>query len=199
MRTRRELDVSELPTYAFGPRMTMWWGTLAFCALEGTGFALAGLAYLYLAWLNPDWPPGSSPPDLLWSALLTLLLLASAIPNHMAKSAARQQDLPRVRWLLLAMSLIGLVLLGLRGLEFTTLNIHWDQNAYGSVVWLLLGLHTAHIATDVADTLVLSALMFTRHAKGKRFSDVEDNAVYWDFVVLAWLPIYVLLYWGPRL
>lgn len=29
-------DLADLPSYAFGPRMTMWWGTLAFCVLEGT-------------------------------------------------------------------------------------------------------------------------------------------------------------------
>jgi heme/copper-type cytochrome/quinol oxidase subunit 3 len=66
-------------------------------------------------------------------------------------------------------------------------------------VWLLLGLHTTHIVTDVADTLVLTVLMFTKHGEGRRFSDVEDNAFYWNFVVLSWLPIYALLYWGPRL
>jgi heme/copper-type cytochrome/quinol oxidase subunit 3 len=66
-------------------------------------------------------------------------------------------------------------------------------------VWLIHGLHTTHLVTDVVDTVVLTALMFTRHAHGKRFSDVEDNAVYWDFVVLSWLPIYLLLYWFPRL
>ena len=49
-------DVSALPTYAFGPRMTMWWGTLGFCALEGMGFALAIGAYLYLVQVNPQWP-----------------------------------------------------------------------------------------------------------------------------------------------
>jgi hypothetical protein len=38
--------------------------------------------------------------------------------------------------------------------------------------------------------------MFTRHAHGKRFSDVEDNAFYWNFVVVVWLFLYVLLYWG---
>jgi heme/copper-type cytochrome/quinol oxidase subunit 3 len=65
-------------------------------------------------------------------------------------------------------------------------------------VWALLGLHTAHILTDVIDTWVLTALMFTRHAHGKRFSDVDDNAFYWNFVVLSWLPIYVLIYWVPR-
>ena len=41
----------------------------------------------------------------------------------------------------------------------------------------LLGLHTTHIITDLADTLVLAALMFTRHGDNKRrFGDVQDNA-----------------------
>ena len=38
----------DLPHYGFGSRMTTWWGTLGFCVLEGTGFALAAGAYLYL-------------------------------------------------------------------------------------------------------------------------------------------------------
>jgi heme/copper-type cytochrome/quinol oxidase subunit 3 len=68
------------------------------------------------------------------------------------------------------------------------------------VVWFLLGLHTTHLLTDVADTIVLTALMFTRHGfNGRRFSDVTDNAFYWDFVILSWLPIYFLIYWVPRL
>ena len=33
----------------------------------------------------------------------------------------------------------------------------------------------------------------------KRFVDVEENAVYWYFVVGAWLPIYGVIYWAPRL
>jgi heme/copper-type cytochrome/quinol oxidase subunit 3 len=42
--------------------------------------------------------------------------------------------------------------------------------------------------------------MFTRHGyEGRRFSDVYDNASYWDFVVVSWLPVYFILYWFPRL
>ena len=44
-----------------------------------------------------------------------------------------------------------------------------------------------------------SSLMFTRHAKGKRFSDVSDNAFYWYFVVASWVPLYALIYGVPRL
>ena len=98
------------------------------------------------------------------------------------------------------MSVFGVLPLILRVFEFRALNVLWDTNAYGSIVWLLLGLHTLHIGTDCVDTLVLTALMFTKNGHMKRrFSDVNDNAVYWDFVVVSWLPIYFLIYWFPRL
>jgi heme/copper-type cytochrome/quinol oxidase subunit 3 len=198
MRHRPVQDVSALPDHAFGPRMTMWWGTLGFMTLEGTGFALAAGAYLYLVWLNPQWPLADRPPDLSWATLLTLVLLVSLWPNQIAKKNAKREDLSRVRGDLLLMSFISIVVLAIRAFEFGTLNVRWDQNAYGSIVWVLLGLHTAHLLTDAIDTFVLTALMFTRHAHGKRFSDVEDNAFYWDFVVLSWLPIYGLIYWASR-
>ena len=199
MKQRPVKDVSALPTYAFGPRMTMWWGTLGFCLLEGTGFALAVGGYLYLAFINPQWPLSAPAPGLLWSGLLTAIIVASLWPNLWTQKAAKAEDLRRVRIGLVIMSLIGIVLVGVRVMEFTALHVRWDQNAYGSIVWMLLGLHTTHILTDVADTIVVTVLMFTRHGQGKRFSDVEDNAFYWNFVVGSWLPIYLLLYWSPRL
>ena len=62
-----------------------------------------------------------------------------------------------------------------------------------------MGLHTAHLLTDLVDTAVLTALMFTRHARDRRFVDVSENAFYWYFVVLVWLPLYAVIYWVPRL
>ena len=41
--------------------------------------------------------------------------------------------------------------------------------------------------------------MFTGPIEERRFVDVSENAVYWYFVVAAWLPIYGVLYWAPRL
>jgi heme/copper-type cytochrome/quinol oxidase subunit 3 len=71
---------------------------------------------------------------------------------------------------------------------------------YGSIVWVMLGLHTTHILTDLIDTLVLMCLMFSRHGDNpRRYGDVNDNAMYWNFVVATWLPMYVCLYWIPRL
>jgi cytochrome c oxidase subunit 3 len=196
MTHRPTVDVSQLPTYGFGPQSPIWWGTLGFVALEGTGFALAIGAYLYLAHLAPEWPI-APPQHNIWAAtILTLLLFVSVVPNLMLDRWAKRQDLRRVRAGMVVMSLLGLAPLVARIFEFQALTVLWDTNAYGSIVWFLLGLHTTHLLTDVGDTIVLTVLMFTRHARsGKRFSDVSDNAFYWHFVVASWLPIYLLLYW----
>ena len=171
---------------------------MGFAAAEGMGFALAGGMYFYLVFINGSWPLSAPPPDLLWSSIFTIFLIISVWPNQRAKRDGEREDLAGSRRNLVIMSLLGMALLGIRVFEFGTLHVRWDQNAYGSVVWLLLGLHTLHLLTDLGDTIVLTVLMFTRHGHGKRFSDVGDNAFYWYFVVASWLPIYVILYWFPR-
>jgi cytochrome c oxidase subunit 3 len=198
VKTRVVQTVRHLDNHGYGPRMTTWWGTLAFIAVEGMGLALAAGAYLYIAWLNPDWPLSAEPPDLLWGTALTLLMIVSAVPNAIILKTASQENKRKVQVLLVIMSLIGVLCCVLRAFEFTTLNIWWDTNAYGSLLWFVLGLHTTHLVTDVAETIVLTVLMFTKHGKGKRFSDVEDNAVFWYFVIAAWGLLYLLLYWFPR-
>jgi len=199
MRPQRIVEsVAALPTYGFGPRMTPWWGTLGFCALEGMGFALAIGIYLYLVQVNAQWPLDAPPPNHWPGSVLTVLLLVSLWPNRRASRDAQHEDLPAVRRNLLIMSAIGALAVAIRFYEFAHLNVKWDQNAYGSITWIILGLHATHIITDVADTLVVTVLMFTRHAHGRRFSDVEDNAFYWYFVVASWLPLYLLIYWVPR-
>lgn len=42
------LDVSHLPTYAFGPRGLMWGGTMGMLTIEGTVFAILIVTYFYL-------------------------------------------------------------------------------------------------------------------------------------------------------
>jgi cytochrome c oxidase subunit 3 len=199
MRERAVIDVSGLPGYAFGHRSVMWWGTLGFMATEATAFALAAFAYFYLRHKSVDWPPNLPPPNLLWGTLNLGMFLVSCVPNQWVKTAAEREDRRRVRIGLVVMTLIGVAPLVVRAFEFPALLCHWDENAYCSINWALLFLHTLHIGTDFADTAVLTALMFTRHARGKRFVDVSENADYWYFVVASWVPIWAIIYLMPRI
>jgi cytochrome c oxidase subunit 3 len=194
-------DLSSLPTHGFGHRSLTWWGVCSFFLIEGTAFVLAIAAYFFLMSQEQAWPPPPyRAPDFLAGTLFTILLLLSEIPNTMAKKAAEHGQLRKLRWLLLVMAAIGLALLVLRAFEFNSMNIYWYENAYGSVIWMLLVLHTTHIGTDWVDTLVLAGLMHGKHGmEGRRFVDCSENAMYWRFVWLCWLPIYFLIYWLPRL
>ena len=200
MKQRIVLDVSKLPLHGFGAASVTWWGTLGFMLIEGTGFALVIAVYLYLMSLAPSWPLNARPPDLLAGSLMTVALLASVVPNVLVSRWAQQQDLRKVRIGMVVMSVLGIVPLIIRVFEFPALKVKWDSNAYGSVIWTMLGLHTTHILTDLIDTVVLAVLMFSRHGDNRRrYGDVQDNAMYWNFVVAAWLPIYGCIYWLVRI
>ena len=198
MSARTTLDVSHLPTYAFGNRSLMWWGTWGMMLIEATVFAIGIVAYFYLRGLATAWPPSSAPPGLLFGTLNTVILLASGVPNHLAAKAGEREDLPAVRLWMVVCVLFSIAFQAVRAFEFGALNTHWDANAYGSIVTALLTLHTIHIITDFVETVVLTVLMFTGPLNGRRFVDVNENADYWWFVVATWLPIYFTLYWVPR-
>ena len=194
----RTLDVAALPDHAFGHKGLIWWGTVGFMVIEGSMFVMAVAAYFVLRTRVDAWPPSLPDPDATLGTVNALVLLASVLPNHLAKRAAEAFDLRRVRLIMPIMLIFGIVFVTIRVFEFGSLGCRWDDNAYASIVWFIMGIHSLHLATDVIDTGVLTALMYTGHVEPRRFVDVSENALYWDFVVVSWIPIYLVIYFGPR-
>jgi cytochrome c oxidase subunit 3 len=194
-------DVAALPTHKFGPSSLTLWGIIGFMIIEGAAFGLSFAAYFFLMGHEQGWPPeGRQAPNLLAGTLFTILILLSEIPNTVVKKAAEAHDTEKVRALLPVMVGIGAVLLIIRGFEFNSLNVRWTDDAYGSIIWALLLLHTTHILTDWFDSVILALLMRTVVGyEGRRLVDVDENSLYWRYVWLLWLPIYVMIYWVPRL
>ena len=196
---RLALDVAPLPRYAFGHRSVLWWATLCMIAIEGMAFALVMTSYLYLKGRMPHWPDGVPEPRLLWGTVNVAIMIVSMVPNELTKRAAERFDRGAVKlWIAISVA-CALAFTAVRFFEFAALNVRWDTNAYGSVTWTLLGFHTVHVLTDLIDTIVLAAIMFVGPVDEHRFVDVSENAFYYYFVVLSWLPIYGLLYLAPRI
>jgi cytochrome c oxidase subunit III len=195
---KRELNVAGLPSIVFGYRSLIWWGTMGMMLIEGTMFAITISAYFFLRTRSSDWPPGLMPPRLTAGTLNLLIFLISVAPAVWTQKAAERADLRLTRIGLIVMSLVGVLNLLIRVYEFPSLMSTWDANAYASITWMLLGLHTVHLATDWVDTVVLAVLLFTDRVDGKRFMDSSENSDYWYFVVLTWIPIYLVIYWAPR-
>jgi cytochrome c oxidase subunit 3 len=193
-----EIDLAQLPDYLLGVGSIGYWGCIAFMLIEGMGFLLAMAAYFYLIPYEGQWPPNAAPPPLFWATTGVVLALLSEIPNVLTARRAKEQSVPGVQLWLVVISLVGLAMVALRFFEFHAFNVRWDQNAYGSVSWALVVMHHADVITDVYDSLVLAAMVFLKPVDGRKFSDVNDNAVFWHFVVVTWVLVYVIVYWVPR-
>ena len=195
---RRVLDVAALPEYAVGTQGLIWWGTAGYMVIEGAMLLMVLIVYFYLRLRVDQWPPSVPPPDIRFGTINLLLMFASLVPAYMAKVAGEKFDLAKVQLWLIVLTIFGVAATVVRAYEFTTLNCRWDTNAYGSIVWFVIGLHTTHLVTDVVDGAVLAALMFSSHVDKTRFVDVSENSLYWYYIVAWWVPYYLTIYFAPR-
>jgi len=192
-------DVSALPTVTFGQRSLMWWATVGFMVIEGWTLALLVAAYFYLRQNFETWPPlRVQYPSLLVPSINLVVMIVSCVPNYLTDRAARRLDVGGVRLWLLVSSIIGVVIPVFRWYELWALNVRWDTNAYGSAAWVIVGTHTTLLLLDVFDTIGLALFYWFKRMPIKAMSDVSDNSFYWYFMVLSWLPLYVIVYLGPR-
>jgi heme/copper-type cytochrome/quinol oxidase subunit 3 len=197
--TRTVVDVSGLPDVAFGPKDADWWGTIGFMVIEGSTLALCAVTYFYLGRRFETLPPGATPlPDLVLPTVNLVVLLASLVPATFTRRAARRLDQPAVQRSLA----IGLVIMTaavvLRFLEFRALHVRWDENAYGSITWFTLGFHYTLLLANLVESAVILAILLFGPREHRIFSDVADDAVYWFFVVLVWVPLYAIIFLTPR-
>lgn len=192
-------DASRLPMIGFGPQSLMWWGVIGFILIEGTTIGTAVGSYLYLSGIEPQWPPPrTAPPGLLVPGLKVLVLLLSAVPAYLADRAARRFDFRGMRrWVALTAG-IGLAVVALQVLELRTSHIRWDAHAYGSAVWLVLLAYFFTLATDVAETVVFTALLYQGPVKESHFPDASDNTIYWYFSIVMGIVVSALVTLVPR-
>jgi cytochrome c oxidase subunit I+III len=192
-------DVAELPTITFGHRQIIWWGTIGFMIVESMTLLVCLASWFYLHRNFDIWPPPGTPePDLVTGSLSLLVLLLTIVPYAVLDRAARRLDPEAVRRWLWMGTVATAAAAALRLLEFDAVGTTFDASAYGSVVWAILGSHFTLLVVDVMETGT-AAMIFTldRH-EPKHFPDASDNAFYSYFLVIAWIPAYVIVYLLPR-
>ena len=193
------LDVSKLPEFAFGNRGLMWWGVVGFLAIETTMLVICFVSYFYLRDHATDWPPPPTPlPDLLVPTIGLALLLLSVIPVHLSARAAKRLDVRKTFLWLVVTDIVGLAFIVVRVLTFYALNVSWDTNAYGSIVWVIIGMHTFHLVSEVVETIIITVVLAAGHTEPKYLVDSTDNALYWYFIVGIWVPCYAIIFLAPR-
>jgi cytochrome c oxidase subunit I+III len=167
-------------------------------------------------------PMFEAKPDLLFGTLNALLLLASVpLMRWVSEQCARQFDRleqlqkdkpseadaanrpePRPIGVLLGLAgllAIGIVALVLRWYEFPGLHVKWNENAYASIVWTLLGLHFVYILIEAVEFAVMIVWTWMFELGENQSTDVILTGEYWYWTVGIGVAIYVVVYWFPRI
>jgi len=199
MQVRVTVDASEHPS--FGPHQhPLWWGILGAVAIEAAVVATLLTSYFYLALQSGAWPPeGVDPPALLWPTVVLFLLPFSSWTMWWA---GKGSDAGRKRQLAIGVTasvVIASLALVARSIQFTRLQIRWDEHAYGSMLWVIMGFHYTHVVSAILGTAVVAVLAWRGYFTPERQLGVVVDTLYWYFVAAVFLPIYLVLYWVPRM
>ncbi|HYJ31686.1 MAG TPA: hypothetical protein VE326_00535 [Candidatus Binatia bacterium] len=164
-------------------------------------------------------------PKLLLATINTVLLVASCWPMARADREARRfaslspQSHPpseRERWEresdaargrvqasltggLVVVAVMIAVSLVLRWFGFRALYFDWNDNAYASVVWSLLVLHLIYLLFSFVEVALLAGWIAGMGLKEKMAEDLTLVAGFWYWTVAAWIVIYAVVFWSPRL
>ena len=197
-RERIVADVSRLPNVVYGARNLVSWGTTGFMMIEGFSLALCAVTYVYLRKNTIEWPPhGTQLPQLLVPTIAVAVMVLSLPLAWWTKRRAERMELGPTRLGLVLSSIVSLAVFGIRLGEFASLHTQWNSSAYGSIAWTILGFHGTLLLIDVYDTIGITLIMYL-HPESKWFPEVADNSIYWVFTVMSWIPLYFLVYFGPR-
>ncbi len=183
--------------FAMGSKKLGMW---LFIISDALTFSVLLISYSYLRFANPDWPlPFPFSPAILFSTMMTVVLLASSLTMVMAVSAASRGERGKaVSWILATM-LGGALFIGLHLTEWLHLieegvrpfSNPWGAPLFGAAFFGITGLHMTHVAIGV---IYLGIISFG-FGRGKFSSeDVEVSGLYWHFVDLVWMFVFPLIY-----
>jgi len=204
---RKALDVSKLPSTLLDYNEPIWWGNLLLLFIETTMFVILVSVY-FSVWMNLDpFPPPmvdrlpviyNPVPDLTLPTINLILLLVSLVPAILLDLSARKKDEAKVKLYLILTIAFNIAAIVLRFYEFDALHFKWDDNAYGSITWTILGTHLLHLFVMAAEDSYMLAWTFTEGLDEKHALDLTVMAVYWYWIVGIWVLLYSLVYLAPR-
>ena len=200
MTEARTLDVSHLPPYDISSQAPLWWGQMCIVAIEATMFSIVIAAYFYMRLRMDVWPPpGDQFPHLVLPTVALIPLIASALASYWASEAAKKNDKRGMVWGMVWNVALAGVFFVMRIIEWHSLNFNWKADAQGSYVWAFLGLHSFDYIADLVMTIVLLLIVLSGRYGEKQRLGVHVDSIVWYFIVAIWIPIYVVIYWGPRI
>ena len=188
---------SRMPVGTGEARLSMgWWGMWCLIATEAALFAYLLFGYFYLAsQAHGPWVPEL--PKLKVALPNTIILIASSFVLYWGERGIKQGNHVRLRIALLATLVMGLVFVGLQGLEWHNKKFQLDDSAYASSYFVTTGFHVSHVVVGLAVIAMLLVWALMGKFSAHRHAAVTIGALYWHFVDVVWLGVFTTFYLVP--
>jgi cytochrome c oxidase subunit III len=155
-------------------------GMVVFVASEAMFFATFFGAYFTIYSVNPVWPPAGFPrlePGL--ATALTVVLVSSSATLQLGIRAIRR-DRARV--------LLGWLY------DYSLLGFGVRDGIFGSLFYVMTGLHMAHVFGGVVFLLLVLLQGFGGQLSDASHDSLEAGAIYWHFVDVVWICLFATFY-----
>jgi cytochrome c oxidase subunit I+III len=175
-----------------------YYGTLLFIAIEAMEYGALIASYFYIRSSFSAWPPGDMPmPALNIPTLAILLLLASLIPTYLGDEAIKKGDQRGLQINLIIETVLDLGFIALLWMDLGNIIFNWDENAYGSLYWVLVVGMLVLAAILVLEDLYVLVLAYRGFFNAERHWGVEVASLSSYFTVAVGLAIYLTVYISP--
>ncbi|MHB8191004.1 MAG: cytochrome c oxidase subunit 3 [Ferrimicrobium sp.] len=170
-------------------------GTMVWLGSELMFFSGLFAAYFTIrAHDGTPWPPKGTHLDVLQAGIFTFILLMSSVTMQKAVFEAEHHRPRAAMWWVGLTFVMGGSFITNQAFEWATLKFGPQTNAYGSLFYVMSGIHGLHVILGLAGMLVL--LMRLRGVKGgtRHLPGFQALSYYWHFVDVVWVALYACLF-----
>ncbi len=133
-------------------------------------------------------------PQTFW--LTSGIILLSSITMHWAYLSAKRDNLKSLRIAMVITTVLGVAfLIGqyMAWSDLVAMDVYFVGNPGGSFVYVLSGLHAAHLIGGVVFLLITLVSVFRYRVHAKSMAQMEMCTTYWHFLDGLWLYLFVFL------
>jgi cytochrome c oxidase subunit III len=141
------------------------------------------------------WPPPGTKLDTIQAAIFTAILVSSSFTMQWAVRQEEWRNRRSAQIWIGATIFLGAAFLANQFYEWATLTTRPTTNAYGSLFFIMSGLHGLHVFIGlVAMTFLLLRMRGQQGGDPGELSVVQGVSYYWHFVDIVWVGLFSCLF-----
>jgi cytochrome c oxidase subunit 3 len=143
---------------------------------------------------NAVWPPAKIHLDTIQALVFTFVLLASSPTMQLAVWAQERKEFKKANAWLLTSLLLGAAFLANQMYEWKTLPLTPKTNAYGSLFFIMSGLHGLHVLLGLVAMIALMGRLRGQKGDPGETAVFQGVSYYWHFVDIVWIGLFSCLF-----